>query len=252
MSYESYDPQKKGFFYHLNSGMRFYFAGFRVLFRHPSLLGLSLIPVVLTLAALVAIVWSIVWFAGWLIGPELPPFSRDLRHVAQALVLLIALFLSYLLYLPLARVFLAPFSEAISKRTRKVLGLKAELAAVGWNRAVIEGAKVVGLQFVLFLIAFGFGIAFPVIAGPVGLVMAICFVSLDFLDVPLSVKGLRLRQKLGVMGRNKALAAGFGAAGYLILIIPVVNLFSLPVGVIGATILVDKLSLNPESMETRQ
>jgi CysZ protein len=242
MSYQSYDPQRKGLFYHLNSGLRFFFSGFSVLFRYPSLLALSLIPVSLTVAALLAIVWGSVWFVGWMIGPDLPPFSNDLRNLAQALVLLIALFLSYLIYLPLARVLLAPFSEAISRRTRKVLGLKQELSAVGWSRAMIEGAKVVALQAVLILIALVAGIAFPPIAGPVGLVMAICFVSLDYLDVPLSVKGLSLRKKLGVMFRNKALATGFGAAGYLILIIPLVNLLSLPVGVIGATLLVDKLS----------
>lgn len=242
MSYESYDPQRKGLFYHLNSGLRFFFSGFPVLFRHPSLLVLSLIPIALTLASLVAIVWSSVWFVGWMMTPDLPPFSSDLRYLAQALVLLVALLVSFLIYLPLARIFLAPFSEAISRRTRKVLGLKQELAMVGWRRAMIEGAKVVALQFVMFLIAFAAGVAFPPIAGPVGLVMAICFVSLDYLDIPLSVKGLTLRKKLGVMGRHKAVAAGFGAAGYLILIIPVVNLFSLPVGVIGATLLVDKLS----------
>jgi CysZ protein len=241
MSYQSYDPQRKGFFYHLNSGLRFFFAGFPVLFGNPSLLALALIPVVLTLGALIAIVWSSVWFIGWMIGPDLPPYSNDLLHLAQALVLLVALFASYLIYLPLARVLLAPFSEAISRRTRKVLGLKQELAAVGWGRAMVEGAKVVALQLVLFLIAFVVGVVFPPIAGPIGLVMAICFVSLDYLDVPLSVKGLRLRDKLGVLARNKALSTGFGAAGYLILIIPVVNLFSLPVGVIAATMLVDSL-----------
>jgi hypothetical protein len=80
------------------------------------------------------------------ITPDLPPFSNNLRHLAQALVLLVALFVSYLIYLPLARVLLAPFSESISRRTRKVLGLKPELAAVGWSRAMWEGAKVVACR----------------------------------------------------------------------------------------------------------
>jgi uncharacterized protein involved in cysteine biosynthesis len=44
-----------------------------------------------------------------------------------------------------------------------------------------------------------------------------------------------------VIWRNKSLAIGFGAAAYLLLLIPVVNLLSLPVGVIGATLLTDAL-----------
>ena len=249
MSTQDYDRSRKGLFYHFNAGLRFYFAGFPVLLRHPSLLALSLIPIILTLGALVAIVSSSVMIVGWVITPDLPPFSNNLRHLAQALVFLVALFVSYLIYLPLARVLLAPFSESISRRTRKVLGLKPELAAVGWSRAMWEGAKVVALQVLIFLIGFGIGIAFPPIAGPVGLLLAICFVSLDYLDIPLSVRGLKLSEKLGVMRRNKSLAAGFGAAGYLTLIIPIVNLFSLPVGVIGATILIDRLDSkgSPES-----
>jgi uncharacterized protein involved in cysteine biosynthesis len=50
-----------------------------------------------------------------------------------------------------------------------------------------------------------------------------------------------LRKKLGVIWRNKSLALGFGAAAYLMLLIPVVNMLALPVGVVGATLLIDAL-----------
>ncbi len=240
-----YDPRRRGFFYHLSAGLRFFFAGIPVLVRHPSLLALSFVPIVLTLVALASLISAGVWLAGALTPPSTLPFSSDLQIVAQAVVLLLALLLSYLLYLPLARVLLAPFSEAISRRTRTVLGMQPEPHAVGWLRAMLEGAKVVSLQFLLVLTGIGIGIAFPPIAAVLGLVIAICFVSLDYLDVPLSVRGLKLKSKLGVLWRNKALATGFGAAGYLMLIIPVVNLLSLPVGVIGATILVSHLETDP-------
>ncbi|MGH9936621.1 MAG: EI24 domain-containing protein, partial [Blastocatellia bacterium] len=59
----------------------------------------------------------------------------------------------------------------------------------------------------------------------------------------LSTRGLRLRKKLGVIWRNKSLALGFGAAAYLVLLIPVVNMLALPVGVVGATLLIDALEL---------
>jgi hypothetical protein len=64
MSIQDYDRARKGLFYHFNSGLRFFFAGFPVLLRHPSLLGLSLIPIILTLGALVAIVSISVMIVG--------------------------------------------------------------------------------------------------------------------------------------------------------------------------------------------
>ena len=50
------------------------------------------------------------------------------------------------------------------------------------------------------------------------------------------MRGLKLREKLKIIGRHKSLALGFGMAGYVMLVIPIVNLFSLPVGVVGATL----------------
>jgi len=50
-----------------------------------------------------------------------------------------------------------------------------------------------------------------------------------------------LRKKLGVIWRIKSLAIGFGAAAFLMLLIPVFNMLALPVGVVGATLLIDAL-----------
>lgn len=239
--YQQYDPTRKGLFYNLNAGLGFFFSGLSLLSRHPSLLALSLAPILLTLAALAVLLSCGVWIAGMLMETSFTPFDSDFKILAQTVIVLITLFLSYLLYLPLARVLLAPFSEAISRRTRVILGVKPESEGFGWRHAMWEGAKLVSLQVVLGVLALAVGLLFPPIAGPLGLAVAICFASLDFLDVPLSVRGLKLRRKLRVIGRNKALATGFGAAGYLMLIIPIVNLVSLPVGVIGATLLVGRL-----------
>ena len=46
---------------------------------------------------------------------------------------------------------------------------------------------------------------------------------------------------MGLIWRNKSLALGFGAAAYLMLLIPVINMLALPIGVIGATLLIDAL-----------
>jgi CysZ protein len=92
--------------------------------------------------------------------------------------------------------------------------------------------------------ALALGFIFPPVGAPLGILVAVFLSGLDFLDVPLSARGMPLRKKLGIIGRNKSLALGFGAASYLVLLIPGVNLLLLPVGVIGATLLTDQLDFD--------
>lgn len=210
--------------------------------RHPALLALSLIPIGLTVVLLLLIAFGCAWVIGQLVTGWIPD---DLRVFAQALIFVLALLVGYFLYLPLARVFLAPFSEAISRKAHSIsTGNSGFGSNLGWARAMIEGLKLAVLHLSIALVAVILGIVFPPIGTPVGIVVAVFLCGLDFLDVPLSARGMPLGKKLGVVGRNKFLALGFGAASYLMLLIPGVNLLSLPVGVIGATLLTDQLDLS--------
>jgi CysZ protein len=234
----AYHPQAANPIYHFAHGFRFFFAGLPLLLKHPSLLGLSLLPIALTLLLLIVIAFGAAWLAGLLGTPLLGGFLL----FGQALIFLLVLFLGLLLYVPLARVVLAPFSEALSRRTEMFArGTTAPGPSLGWGRAVWEGAKLVALQLGVTVVALALGLLVPVVGVPVATVIAIFFCGLDYLDVPLSVRGLPLGRKLAVMWQRKSLALGFGAAGYLLLLIPLINLLSLPVGVIGATLLIGRL-----------
>ena len=81
----------------------------------------------------------------------------------------------------------------------------------------------------------------PPLGGPIGVAAAVIFAGLDYLDVTAPARGSTLGRKLAPLWRHKALALGFGLASYCLLLIPLVNLLSLPVGVIGATRLVAEL-----------
>lgn len=113
-SQQRYNPRKGNPLYHFTQGLRFFFAGLPVLFRHPALLGLSLIPILLTLVLLAALIMGGAWLVGDLLADAL---GAQWRIFAQAVLVVLALLLGYFLYLPLARVLLAPFSEALSRRT---------------------------------------------------------------------------------------------------------------------------------------
>jgi len=237
-----YRPGAVNPLYHFGWGMRFFFAGLRMFVRHPSLFMLSLIPIALTVVLLLLLAFGCAWLIGQLITGVIPD---DVRRLAQALIFVVALLLGYFLYLPLARVLLAPFSEAISRKTHAIYTGKSGFGAnTGWGRAMIEGLKLAVFHMTVALPVLVLGILFPPVGAPLGILVAAFLAGLDFLDVPLSARGIPFRKKLGLIGRNTSLALGFGAASYLMLLIPGVNLLSLPVGVIGATLLTDKLDLD--------
>jgi CysZ protein len=223
--------------------MRFFFAGLRMLIRHPALLALSLIPIALTVVLLLSLALGCAWLIGQLFSEML---GNELRLLAQAVIFLLALLLGYFAYLPLARVLLAPFSEMLSRKAHAISKGTEYRSGFSWGRAIVEGLKLASLHIAIALAALALGILFPPIGTPLSIVVAIFLCGLDFLDVPLSARGMPLGKKLGVISRNKSLALGFGAASYLMLLIPGINLLSLPVGVIGATLLTDQLELSPE------
>lgn len=233
-----YNPRAANPLYHFTQGLRFFFAGLPLLFRHPALLGLSLIPILCTLLLLIALAFGGAWLVGGLIEDAL---GAQLRTFAQAVVVVLALLLGYFLYLPLARVLLAPFSEALSRRAHTITTGAHYRSDANWARAMWEGLKLVLMQLSVLLAAFVVSIIIPPIGAPLGILVAILVCGLDFMDVPLSARGLPLRKKLGVLWQHKALALGFGAAAYLLLFLPFINLLALPVGVIGATLLTDQL-----------
>jgi CysZ protein len=236
---QNYDYRAANPFYHIVWGVRFFFLGMRTLVRNPDLLSLSLVPMLLTLVLLMGLIIGAAWAVGRLIGDAV---RVEIRIVAQALMFLLTLLIAYFLYLPVARVLLAPFAESLSRRARAVTtGRTIRQNGQGWARAMLEALKLVIFQVSVALAALALGLAFPPVGVPVGVAVAIFLGGLDFFDIPLSTRGLRLRKKLGVIWRNKSLTLGFGAAAYLMLLIPVINMLALPVGVVGATLLIDAL-----------
>ncbi|MBS1789464.1 MAG: EI24 domain-containing protein [Acidobacteria bacterium] len=239
-NYNRYKANSANPVYHFAWGVRFFFAGLRMLFRQPALLALSLIPIALTVLLLLALAFGCVWLVGQSLAGVMP---ADYAVFAQAIILVLALLLSYFLYLPVARVLLAPFAEAISRKAHSIsTGESGVNSDISWTRAIKEGLKISTLHLVVGVFAFALNFLPPV--GPIiGLLIVILLCGLEFLDVPLSVRGIPFGKKLGVIWQNKSAALGFGAASYLMLLIPGINLLSLPVGVIGATLLTNQFKL---------
>jgi len=222
-------------------GINFFLGGLRMLRRYPKLFGLALIPIALTIVVLIALAWGSAWLVGeWL--QQVAGVEAAGQTLLQAIALLLVLFVAYLIYLPLTRIFLAPFSEKLSHKTSELSGLTLSTEnEVGFFRSIWEGVKLVALQLILVVIVLIVTIFLAPVGVPLGIVITICFCGIDFVDVPLSVRGMSFRQKVRFLWKSRGLVLGFAVAVYLLLHIPLINLLVLPVGVIGATLLVNQV-----------
>lgn len=223
-------------------GSNLFFHSLGLLLRYPSLFALALIPILLTVVALLGLAGGSAWIIGrWLQQSQL--LAADGQVLIQALVFLLVLFVMYLVYLPLTRVFLAPLSEKLSHKTSVLTGANAGAKnELGFFRSIAEGLKLVAVQLVLVGLVLLLTIFLPPVGVPLGVIVTILFCGIDFLDVPLSMRGYSMREKARFLWQQRALALGFAVAGYLLLHIPIFNLLVLPMGVVGATLLVNQVA----------
>lgn len=188
----------------------------------------------------------VTFFAGLAGQPK--AITPELELTLQTWSFLLGLFFASTFYLPLARVLLAPFSETLCRKTHELThaGVRYQ-SSLGWARAMWEGLKLVSLQLLVLLVGLVISFGLPVIGHLFLMLLTMVLCGMDYLDVPLSARGLPLRAKLSLLWEHKLLVCGFAAAGYVLLYIPLINILSLPVGVIGATLLTDQW---PESRES--
>jgi uncharacterized protein involved in cysteine biosynthesis len=96
-------------------------------------------------------------------------------------------------------------------------------------------ALVVGLPILALLTAIGF--FFPIavfVTIPLKVFVAALLIAWDFLDYPLSQRGLGIGARLKWIGARFGAVLGFGLSAALVLLLPCIGLLVLPMGVAGA------------------
>ena len=236
-----YDATSANPLYHFVSGIRLYLAGFGFLLANRGLKRLALIPVLITVVILIGLLVGGYYLADYLLGsPEPGVWAGLLAALGRVAVLIVLIVVVYFLFFPLASLILAPFNERLSMRVEQIILPTHKCVTppgrLQWLRALLDGVRLLVLQAVVLLVLLPFNLV-PVIGSVPTLIALIYFASLDYMDVPASVKRYSLRDKLRLISRNKALTLGFGATAYVLLLVPGVNLLSIPVGVTAATLL---------------
>src|SRR5262245_32556723 len=105
-----------------------------MLMKHPTLLALSLTPILVTVVLIALLAVGSAWLVGQLIADAI---SREFRLLAEIFTFILAMLIGYFLYLHVARVLLAPFSEALSRQAHTInMGGLRYQSSQGWVRAM--------------------------------------------------------------------------------------------------------------------
>lgn len=230
-------------------GFTYPFRSIKFFFSHPKLITYSLTPVVINI-----IIYGSVFFFTyrWLLGSTSKWLGIDesgtgfwLGFIHTMLLIigfLLLLLICYLLFITVGNLVTAPFNEEISQRVEEIVTNGTVKHKMGfWEDAYIsikgEAEKIVFYLVVLFLVLLLnlVPVVGSVVSAIIGTVFSFFYNALDFLDFPMTRRKMKFKQKLKVTQSGKMVTYGFGAAAFLLMFLPVVNIFMKPILVVSGT-----------------
>jgi CysZ protein len=175
--------------------------------------------------------------------------SRTLIRVGTGLVVLLgSTALLVVSFTVICQIIGQPFYERISDRIEHDLGGHAVQGAPWWRtfpRASLESALLLAMTLACTAPLFVLGL-FPVFGQTVVPVLqalvAGFFLAVELLAIPLERRGLHLGGRLRFVWRHRAQTLGFGITAFLLFLVPLMNVLAMPGAVVGATLLVRRLS----------
>ena len=220
---------------------------------------LGILPVLLAALLVLGLLGLLVVYLDEL-ADTLTPFadrwdesSRTLIRVGTGLaVLLGSTAVLVVSFTVIAQIIGQPFYERISDRIEHQLGAVPAGADAPWwrtfPRASLESALLLAMTLACSAPLFVLGL-FPVFGQTVVPVLqalvAGFFLAVELLAIPLERRGLRLSGRLRFVWRHRAQTLGFGLTAFFLFLVPLMNVLALPGAVVGATLLVRRLSGDP-------
>jgi CysZ protein len=244
----------KGFWY----GFAFPWKGaWMVYLKHPWLVRFWIWPVMITIACIAAVGYSVFSLHGDLLAwmwsaPQGQGFwvdaARVARPVVQVLVFLLLMVLGVLVVYLMSSVLAGPFNGMLSEEIeRLVKGNEAQpFTLKGLLRDLLltvrlEGGKavvycgVMGPLLLASLLIPGLGQGLYTIFG---VFFTMIFFAVDYTDWPLARRGHGVRARLRLVRAHAPRMFGLGVGVWLLLTLPFINLLFMPAAVAGGTLMV--------------
>lgn len=236
-----------GFF----AGVRILGQGLRLWISAPRLMLMGAIPALIVAAVyaagIIALAVNLDAVAEWT-TPFAAEWTEPLRTLVRIVAGLAAVGIVVLLVVyTFTAIVLAvgdPFYERISRRVDERLGnapVPVETPFwTGVGRAIGEGVRIliptIGIALLLFAAGF-IPIVGQVVVPVLGAVFGGWFLALELTGFAFEARGGRLRDRRRALAAHRSRTIGFGAATYLLFLIPFAAVIVMPAAVAGATIL---------------
>jgi CysZ protein len=218
-----------------------------LIFRTPRLLGLSALCALVTLVALGALTVLLGTYTpellGWLWTRPEAWYGRALWYILLALMFLVLLVVGANVVLPLV---LAPLQDPLSERTEELCG---NYTSPPFQLGPFLQGLITSVAHTLarvFFLLLGLAVLFPLNLLPVvgnmawtvlGTVWTMLWLAGEHLAAPMTRHGYPFAEVRRALRGRWLLCLGFGAGVFVLLWVPILNSFFLPVAVVGGTLL---------------
>lgn len=221
------------------------FGGFGYILVRPGTWIWAFIPTLILFALFglfgwVAFGWLKPALEGW-IGASDTWYGKAGTEALGWVAALLAMVLGVLLSLAIAPPLSAPALEKLVEKKEDELGIPRRepislLSEIwcGVRAQLLAAMFLLPLLLVLWIIDLIFPPA-SVVTTPLKFLLTSLGLAWNLYDYPLTLRGVRIRERLGLLLSAKRMTLGFGLAFALLFWIPCFNVLMLPVGVIAAT-----------------
>lgn len=233
------------------SGLSFPFKGARlVYFEHPGLVRYWIVPILVTLGALVGAVAAVVTYEGALTSslwstPAGDGWEADLARafhwVFEALVVVVLAIAALAATLLVSGIVSAPFNARLAEVVdERVTGRAAPSFAVGRalkdvGRAMVIETTFFAVNAVLLVLSLAVPVVSP-FTGALGFLFAALYFGISYVETPQATRGRGLGDRLRLVTQHPMAILGFGTGVGLFLFVPLVNLLFMPAAVAGGVL----------------
>lgn len=240
-----------------SQGLGFHVRGVRFGLKHPGLLGLAVLPFLMTLVLYIFAFHLFTLYAEellktiWSMDPETS--SRYVGwlywiyiHILKYFLYLVALVVMFYTFIILSNILASPFYDRIATKYERNHGTNRRSAdQTDRDRGILSVMKE-ELKKAVFMLIIPLVLLFvPIIGGVLGFLVAAVFVAWDYVDFSLSRDHPALKDRLRRLWRHKSILVGFGFP----LVIPFLGLILLPFAILGSTLLYHEKMAAPSHLQ---
>ena len=232
------------------SGVGLLFRGLKVWGTAPRLMVLGMIPALIVAGVLAAGVVALGLNLESLAAVVTPfadswdePFRTGTRLVAAAALLTVAVLIVIFTFTTITLIVGQPFYELIWRHTERRFGPVPESGLGFWQgfwRGVGAGLRMLVPAVLVGLLLFVLGfipLVGQILVPLLGAVIGGWYLTLELTGLPFDARGLTLRERRTSLRSQRAATLGFGAATYLVFLVPLGAVIMMPAAVAGATLL---------------